>query len=308
MKLQIFYTLSSPSKSLESFGIPLRIEKDEKSFEITKIEDGGKSATVVVGGKVDPSQLKMIVGPERWDNGESDRSIEVPEAVNLTHFFSLILKIFSFLTDIPIHVSRRLFDDQLIPETLEEAELLKELGTNRIHLSGGVSISSRSFRSPKSLSDTTLILFDSLSKKESGLEIYTQAIRIQESVASFREFWKILEAAFGVSDDKLIEILTDFKPAKELGFTKDELKELLVLRGRASHAESKSGIRELRAVITENSDALPRLKNLAEQVILTKKTWGIPTRDIERLARLTSYAGPYASPVIVKKTPKARTN
>ena len=82
----------------------------------------------------------------------------------------------------------------------------------------------------------------------------------------------------------------------------------MILRGRASHAESKSGIRELRDVITETRNALPRLKNLAEQVILTKKTWGIPTQDIERLARLTSHAGPYTGPEIVKKAPKAKTN
>jgi hypothetical protein len=72
-----------------------------------------------------------------------------------------------------------------------------------------------------------------------------------------------------------------------------------VLRGRASHARSKRGIREVRAVTQECRAKLPRLKSLVERVIATKKTWGAPTIAFETLFRLAGYVGPDEGPDLV---------
>jgi hypothetical protein len=54
-----------------------------------------------------------------------------------------------------------------------------------------------------------------------------------------------------------------------------------VLRGRASHAESKAGYDELVAVERECGRKVARLKNLVERVLLTKKNWGYPTVAVD---------------------------
>ena len=50
--------------------------------------------------------------------------------------------------------------------------------------------------------------------------------------------------------------------------------------------------------LSESADELPRLKNLVERVILTKKSWGYPTRAVEELARLQGYVGSNGEHVI----------
>jgi hypothetical protein len=122
-------------------------------------------------------------------------------------------------------------------------------------------------------------------------------------VAQFREFWRVLESAFGVLDEELVAAVTNFPPAQAMEFRADELRQLLILRGRASHAASKGEVHELTRVERECSQRLPRLKNLAERVIATKATWGYPTAGVNELLPLTAYIGPPGGPdfVIIKR-------
>ncbi len=73
--------------------------------------------------------------------------------------------------------------------------------------------------------------------------------------------------------------------------TGQNLRQLLVLRGRASHAQSKTGIRELTLVERACSTHLPRLRCLAQRVILTKADRGRPSRDVDELSPLRAYIG-----------------
>ncbi len=138
-----------------------------------------------------------------------------------------------------------------------------------------------------------------------GLRLYANAMQADLAVAQFRELWRILEAAFGKHDDELVTLLTKYEPARKLRFDEAEVKQLLVLRGRASHAQSSAGIKELVYVDQECRKQLPRLKNLCERVILTKKDWGYPTVGTDELLPLAGFIGP-ANNIIKFKPPSEK--
>jgi hypothetical protein len=139
-----------------------------------------------------------------------------------------------------------------------------------------------------------------LLEREVGLALYNDALSLSQPVARFREFWRVLEAAFGEDGDKLVALLSAFPPAQELGYTATELKDLLVLRGRASHAQSSAGLVEYERVNNLVSDKVERIRCLAAQVLLTKKTWGLRGLEVERLGRLRSTVQADGTPVIYR--------
>ena len=93
-----------------------------------------------------------------------------------------------------------------------------------------------------------------------------------------------MASGFGVQGYELIRCLSTYQPAQQLGFCEQELKSLLFLRGRASHASSSAGIEEMNSVNREVAENLPRLKCLVEQLLITKKSWGFKTQATDRLA------------------------
>jgi hypothetical protein len=296
MRFRIAYTLTFLSKLPAGFQIPLQIEQGDITFEILEMNADDNQASAFVEGPVNRDGLQVRTGPEPLDGGQPRQGIDVPERAAFSHALSVFANVISFLTDIPIRYSRKLGGDRLIAETEEDNRLLNSFGTKQIHVSTRASVSVRSFSLPQ-VSPSALRL---LSAKEVGLALYAQALLMQEPVAVFREFWKILESAFGAQNNQLIRHLVDFEPARQLDFTIDELNRLLVLRGRASHAVSRSGIKELRYVAAETSRALPRLKSLVEQVILTKRKWGIPTLETKRIAEIEQFIDSNGNPVFIR--------
>ena len=105
----------------------------------------------------------------------------------------------------------------------------------------------------------------------------------------------MLESAFNVQGDKLVALLADYPPAQAMAFSRGELNQLLLLRGKASHAVSKAGVTQLLAVEWECSLRLTRLKNLAERVILTKRSWGYPKKGVDELVALSAFVRPAES-------------
>jgi hypothetical protein len=116
------------------------------------------------------------------------------------------------------------------------------------------------------------------------LHIYSDALNSPIPSAQFRDYWRVLESAFGLIDDDLVDALSAYPPARELHLDREELRSLLALRGRASHAKSRKGISEISEVNLQCTDALPRLKSLAKRVILTKKSWGIPANGVSAIS------------------------
>jgi len=298
MRLHASYSLTLLSKLPTDFQLPLRIEIGGSVFEITELDESREHAFAIVEGSVDPSGLQIRVCPKSLDGSSPSQEIEVPEREVLSHFLSTIISLISFLTDIPIRYAHKL-GDQLIAETEEDNRLLESLGTAEVYESLRVVFSFRTFSF--SLPEASASSLELLYSKETGLALYAQALLMQESIAVFRELWKILESAFATKDDELVRCLADYEPAKQLGFTYDELRELLILRGRASHADSRVGPKELHYVSAETSNRAPRLKCLVEQVLLTKKTWGITTLDAERIADLTGFINSKTNPVLISR-------
>ena len=90
-------------------------------------------------------------------------------------------------------------------------------------------------------------------------------MKLPLAVARFRELWRVLESAFALTDDRLVEKLASYPAAKQLTFDADELETLRALRGRASHAQARAkvGKQELIEVERECTRAPPRLKTLS---------------------------------------------
>jgi hypothetical protein len=139
-----------------------------------------------------------------------------------------------------------------------------------------------------SISDRTL---SRLVERGVGVRLYSDALRSPFAPARFRDFWRVLESAFNRRDNALVEALSDYQPAKQLGFEKEELRALLVLRGRASHAatQPEKSLDEAINIVRECNEALPRLMKLAERVVLTKKSWGYRTAAVDEILPLRSF-------------------
>src|SRR5215203_2827841 len=96
-------------------------------------------------------------------------------------------------------------------------------------------------------------------------------------------------------------VLPTTRPAQAMRFSRRELKRLLVLRHRASHAASKPGVDQLIKVERACSERVGRLKSLVERVIWTKRSWSYPTTNVEVLAPLQSYIGPEGEVVYLQE-------
>jgi hypothetical protein len=296
MKLCITYTLSFLKKLPDGFGRQLRLHLEGKTFQIIDWEENKNQATAIVECPVKREGLSIHTGREPFDGSAPEKGILVPEQADLSRFLTRVIDILLFLTDVPIRYARKLANP-LIPETPDDEHFLKSLGTRKVYAVNTVRHTIRSFSLPI-VDNHTL---ESLVSKELGLALYAQALFLSEPIAAFREFWKVLESAFGEYDRQLIGYLADFAPAQDMGFTRDEIKDLYELRGSASHAASKSGIEQHRSDFNETSHRLPRLKCLVEQVILTKKTWGIRTLQTERLAPIAAYIDPDDVVVLIRR-------
>lgn len=298
MKLRTEYTLSFLKHVPESFDKNLKMNLQDNTFELSEWNHSERRATVVIEVPVNRDTLSIKTDPIHLDGSAPEKGIAIPEKSDVGRFLSQIVHILSFLTDIPIRYAYKSGRASLIAENSEDTTFLESLGTKQIHEEFSVLISSRSF----SLSSIDNTIFNALTKKEIGLALYAQALLVQEPIAAYRDFWKLLESAFGEKDDKLIQCLSDYPPAQELKFKSEELRQLNILRGRASHAESRLGVDEHRKVYSDISRRLLRLKCLAERVVLTKKTWGIKSLDIEVLASVKSYVN--SDDVLVYINPK----
>jgi hypothetical protein len=253
---------------------------------------------------VDPSALELVTETRRYrilpdGSEEPAQSLRLRDDEPSEHVVALdVLSALSFLTDIPLWLSRPIDEDRFVAQTDADHAKLEAFGTDEVHnaISGRSQI--RSFGQVVLDSKFTIIL-----SRRAGLRLYADALKLGSDVAQFREFWRVLESAFGVIDEELVVAIGNFPPAQAMEFGADELRKLLILRGRASHAASKAGVHELSRVERECSERLPRLKNLAERVIATKATWGYPTAGVDELLPLTAYIGPPGGPdfVIIKR-------
>ncbi len=298
MLLHTVYTVVTPANKVPSLVLPLTISLDANTKASLVEQESG--IQLLIDRKIDHTRLELVKDSsyyEKLPDGKEEpiptlRLVdnEAPEHILSQDFISAL----TFLTDVPITLSHPLHSDRFVPETDEDRELLERLGADQPYYRISVLSSMRSF----SLNGATVRTITNLMPRRVGLRLYANAMKANLAVAQFREFWRILEAAFGKRNDELVTLLAKYEPARKLGFDEAEVKQLLVLRGRASHAQSSAGINELVYVDQECSSQLPRLKNLCERVILTKKDWGYPTVGTDELLPLAGFIGPANSMTI----------
>jgi hypothetical protein len=254
---------------------------------LERIQDGLR---LTVERSVHRSALEAVAdGRLFWREADGTKvpipTLKVPES-ELDHVAARdVLSALSFLSDttLGLSVAGRV-DDDVEPDDAEDEALLERLGTRQRYRRTGATFATRTVQ-PNVDTQAVGALLD----RASGVRIYAMALALGTSSARFRELWRVLEAAFQLKDSALIRRLADYEPARQLAFDRDELKELHTLRGRASHAESRSGVHELEHVERECGTRVARLKCLAERVILTKASWGSPTTGVNELSPLLAY-------------------
>lgn len=276
--------------------LPLIVDARGCKIVMHELESDGSHALATLEGFVDIHGLKTHRRYDSLHKKHFKPRIIVPEAAEHHAIIKCFINIYSFVTDIPIRIVG-IDQKKLIPESTEDEKSLKSMGTELLHHDLYSISAMRTFVLPR-LSDETL---DELFSKEAGMDLYAQALKLSDSTLSFQELWKILESAFGQKGVQLVQSLSRYSPAIELGFTVKELEHLRTLRGRASHANSKSGMKELNYVQRKTLSKQPRLKCLVEQVLLTKKEWGSNSPEINRLAPLSSFINSDNSVVLFTK-------
>lgn len=301
MLLRTAFVVRATGATFKEVSLPLEVRPEENvRIALVETENGLR---IVVHQPVDASRLEVVLEGSGWNRELPDGTCEplprlrliggMPSTRAVVDEFVHAL---SFLTDLPIWLSPSRSEDAFIPETAEEKALLGGFGTDQPFRQGGLKIGSRTFN-PVVDADSVA----ALRGREPGLRLYSDAIKIPTYVGQFRELWRVLESAFGRRDDDLVECLAAYPPARQIGFDRRELQALLVLRGRASHAQSKAGTQELIYVDTECHRVLARLKNLIERVVLTKQTWGYPTAGVRELTSLEAYTTEQGGLVVIKR-------
>ncbi len=308
MLLHRVYTVTTPANRDLGLVLPLTISLDANTQASLVEQESGMQ--LLVDRKIDNTRLELIKSSNYYnklpDGTEEPISTlrlvddDAPEYILSQDFVSAL----TFLTDVPITLSRPPLSDRFVPETEEDRMLLERLGTDQLYSRASSLISVRSF-SLSNATDNTII---DLLPRRVGLRLYANAVKADLAVAQFRELWRILEAAFGRIDEELVALLAKYEPARKLHFDETEIKQLHVLRGRASHAQSSAGIKELVYVDQECAKQLPRLKNLCERVLLTKKAWGYPTLGTKELIPLAGYIGPANSMVMFTQPSEKPSN
>lgn len=277
MIVELAYTLSKPGLTLNELELPFDVALgDGVTGRIIEFDD--HSWHLVLHLPVDADDVDLVTdsGWFRRDDAGQERPVPTLRIERISEGSMLaqdVAAALTFLLDSPVRHSVRISAHRVIAETERDRQQLREWGTDQVHsetmvasMMGG-SVSGR-------VSGADLA---SLLPQQVGLRIYRDALDLKLKSARFRELWKVLESAFGSSDDKLLDLLSSFAPVVDLEVDRAELKRLLVLRGRVAHAQSSNGVRELTAVEALCRGSLPRLQEIVERVILTKNSWGYPT-------------------------------
>lgn len=258
--------------------LPITFELDGRERIDLRDHEAG-SLLLVIDRAVDPLELTIekksgLFEPQPGGGRRELPTVRVPEGGNVRAID--VTSALTFLTDVAFSVN--VAGRELLVEGDEDRGALDALGTTRVHNDTTLLLNTRTF---DAVVDTASL--KGLMPKTAGLRLYADAVALPADVAKYRELWRCLESAFGLKEGDLVKALARYGPAQELGFDERELRELQVLRGRVSHAESKAGLKEILRVGDQASKRVARLKCLVERVILTKQNWGSRDATVHEL-------------------------
>jgi hypothetical protein len=288
MRVRTTYGVT-PGDALTDADLPIEVTVEDVTLYLDR--DEHDALRLVVERPVDRSALELVANSGVFWRHEDGTEVpipalKVPESGLDAVAARDVLSALSFLSGARLAFSGRESEvnDDMVPDDPDDEALLERLGTRQRYRQTFGTVATRTV---KPNVDTTAV--GALLNRASGVRIYAMALAHGTASARFREMWRVLEAAFRLKDSELIDRLAEYGPASEMEFDRDELRDLHTLRGRASHAESRSGVHELEHVERECGTRLARLSCLAERVILTKRSWGYPTTAVEELSPLLAY-------------------
>lgn len=273
--------------------LPMRVDLSSDSWAVLTDEDGDLLALAVT--RRVRRELLKVVPNSGWSRHTDDGTDEQLPGLDLRDDASPegvlvpdLLAAISFLTDAVLHHASRIDLDRYVAEDAEDERMLAQSGTDIPVSRSTVRVATRTF-----VMSVTPAAIAAVLKRQVGVRLYADAVRSGFEPARFRDFWRVLESAFNLQGDSLVKLLADYPPAQALGFDREELEQMLVLRGRASHAATRpeASLREVVEVSSSCAGALPRLHNLVERVILTKEAWGFPTVGVAEIAPLAAFVG-----------------
>jgi hypothetical protein len=228
---------------------------------------------IVAERDVDPNGLALAEDPILFsedENGTVRRAMSVasPEVGELAEGAGLVFGAIGFAIGVALPFGPYLsseFPSQYLPDCDEDRKLLSELGSRpRLPLMG---------RTGTEVFDGGVVdaeFVQELARRRT-LRVYPEALHDISATATFRDLWRTLELAFQAEGKVLTKLLSEFGPARRLGFDLKELEDLRATRGQISHASSRLGPREVSRSESSASEALGRLWSLVDWVILSKK-------------------------------------
>jgi hypothetical protein len=284
MLLRETFLVRASGKQEPEIELPIAFELDRRERIELREHEGG-SLLLVIDRGIDPLELTIekrsgLFEPLPGGGRRELPTIRVPEGGNVRAID--VTSTLTFLTDVAFSVN--VAGRELLAEGDEDRGALDALGTTRVHGDTTLLLNIRTFN-PVVDADA----LQALMPKTAGLRLYADAVALPADVAKYRELWRCLESAFGLKEGELVKALASYGPAQELGFDVEELRELQVLRGRLSHAESRAGLEEILRVGDQASKRVARLKCLVERVILTKQSWGSRAATVDELTQAVSW-------------------
>lgn len=276
MKLRSSYTLTAPGWKTGADKKTLQYKGPGCIMSIEATADPNQW-TVVLEGAVDPSRLTLATANlPTTATGTTAKMLIAQETASFHGFVDDVTNALAFLYGRTFSLCSNL-SKALIPESQADEAILDAFGTRDAYQTVGVR-----FAMFRTVADAppSQELIDRLIKRGPGLRLYTGA---PGPINRFRDLWLVLESAFGIDGNRLIEALAEYPPVVSHGPTRDVLKQLMVVRGRASHAATKAPGREWSEIQDLVSEHLGTLLTLVDRVMLTKKTWGTPTCGVEHL-------------------------
>lgn len=280
MRLQINYTLAAQGFRTGDDEEKLRYSGPGCFWEARPSDMPGVWV-VVVEGAVDAGGLSLATEdlPTGPDGKTPARMMLVPEEANFAGFAKDVTNALAFLYGQPLTYLASL-QKRLIPDDDHDRQVLADFGTDEPY--GMIHIA---FETLRTVADRppSQALMDALVTRSAGLRLYAEATALNRPVAQYCALWRVLESAFGEQGDNLVRTLSQYPPVVKSGPGVELLRQLYVVRGRASHAATKAPQREFMEVEVLVSRHLNSLLALVVRVLLTKGTWGAPTCGVHAL-------------------------
>jgi hypothetical protein len=231
----------------------------------TSHPDLGKSQLVVIEAQRTVAEIDSIV---QTTDVFGLPALDSPDTYELLDGAIRITAAISFAIGADLDPSPAALEDSTnayIAETDVDRHLLTRFGTHRARLpvnaSTGVEVADHQ--------PVDAQLIEVLARR-GAVAVYREALRTETQIGQFRELWRTLEFAFQAHGTLLVDLLAAFPPVAELEFDRTELEELRTLRGKISHAASRSGSTELARSRGEVIERIGRLWCLVDRVLLTK--------------------------------------